>query len=114
MLFHVSCALEYAARFPSTLILNVHAQRSPSQTVLEETFAVEPPVKVSEFSSEGSDNRFVRLETGAHEILKVEYRAAVDCDIQTYAARSIEATPVSELSGSTISVFITLGDAKEE
>ena len=42
MLFHVSCHLEYAVRFPSTLILNVHAQRNASQTILEEQFVVEP------------------------------------------------------------------------
>ena len=48
MLFHVSCSLEYTANFPSTLILNVHAQRNASQTIREEQFVVEPPVRISE------------------------------------------------------------------
>ena len=41
MLFNVACDLEYTARFPSTLILNVHAQRNASQAILEETFVHE-------------------------------------------------------------------------
>ena len=43
--FDVSCRLEYAVSFPSTLILNVHAQRNASQTVMDEHFAVEPRVQ---------------------------------------------------------------------
>lgn len=102
MRFNVSCELEYTARMPSTLILNVHAQRNGSQTVLEERFAVEPTVAISEFSPDGTDNRFIRLETGQHRALTVSYQAAVDCDYQTYSARTVEATPVAELSGAAI------------
>ena len=102
MLFHVSCELEYAVRFPSTFILNIHAQRGGAQTILEEQFTVKPRLKVSEFTPEGSDNRFVRLETGRHKHLSIAYSASVECDVQTYAAGSVEATPVAELSGSAI------------
>jgi transglutaminase-like putative cysteine protease len=102
MLFHVSCSLEYTANFPSTLILNVHAQRNASQTIREEQFVVEPPVRISEFTPEGSDSRFVLLKTGPHKQISVSYTAAVDCDFQLYRAASVEATPVAELSGSAI------------
>lgn len=102
MLFQVSCELEYEARFPSTLILNIHAQRNASQTILDEQFSIEPRVKAHEFTPEGGENRFLRLETGQHKSLQVKYAATVDCDFQTYAARAVEPTPVSELTGSTI------------
>src|SRR4051812_3009629 len=102
MLFYVSCDLEYTARFPSTLILNVHAQRNASQTIVEERFVVEPRVKTSEFTPDGGDNRLVRLKTGRHKKLSISYSAAVKCDIQVYSAGSVEATPVAELSGSTV------------
>ena len=36
MLFRVSAELEYEAKFPSTLILNIHAQRNASQAILDE------------------------------------------------------------------------------
>ena len=102
MLFHVSCALEYAIRFPSTLILNFHAQRTAAQTVLQEEFTIEPKVRVSEFTADGTENRFVRLETGRHKKLAITYAATVECDYQTYKAGTVEATPVAELNSSVI------------
>jgi transglutaminase-like putative cysteine protease len=102
MLFHVSCDLEYTAQFPTTIILNVHAQRNLSQTILDEQFVVKPRVKFSEFMPDGSDNRFIRLRTGRHKKLAISYSASVECDFQRYAAGTVAATPVAELNGSTI------------
>jgi len=102
MMFHVGCELDYAASVASTLILSVHAHRSATQTIVREQFSVEPPVKLTEFSADGTGNRFVRLETGTHEKLNIRYAAEVDCDFQTYGARSVEATPVADLEASTI------------
>ena len=102
MIFQVSCRLEYAIKFPSTLILNVHAQRNASQTVLQEEFVIEPKLRVSEFTAEGTQNRFIRLETGRHKTLSIGYDATVDCDYQTYKVSSVEATPVGELSSAAI------------
>lgn len=102
MLFRVSCELEYAVRFPSTILLSVHAQRNASQTVLEEHFEVEPRIRVGEFTPEGTGNRFIRLKTGRFKKLAVHYKALVSVDYQTYAAGSVEETPVSELSGAEI------------
>src|SRR5258707_1148689 len=73
MRFRVSCELEYTAHFPSTLILNVHAQRSASQAVLDERLVIEPRLKVSEFTADSSDNRFIRLNTGRHKKIAVSY-----------------------------------------
>ena len=102
MLFKVAADLEYEAKFPSTMILNIHAQRSASQTVLHEEFSITPKLKVTEFTVNGTDNRFVRLDTGSTKKFSVSYSAKVDCDFQTYHARSIEPTPVAELAASTI------------
>ena len=102
MLFHVASHLEYAAKFPSTLILNIHAQRSASQVILEEQFSVEPRVKIAEFTAEGTGNRFLRLETGRHKKLTVGYSASVECDFQTYRAGAVEPTPIADLSAASI------------
>ncbi|MEP7246264.1 MAG: transglutaminase family protein [Gammaproteobacteria bacterium] len=102
MLFNVSCHLEYAVSFPSTLILSVHAQRNASQTILEEHFSVEPKVKFSEFAIENTGNRFVRIQTGRRKKLSVHYKASVDCDFRVLTAGKLEHTPVAELSGSEI------------
>lgn len=102
MLFHVSCELEYKVRFPSTLILNIHAQTNGSQAIVDERFDTEPRVPFVVFTAEGSDNRFVRLETGRHRHLTIHYAAGVECDFHVYEAGAVEATPVAELSASTI------------
>lgn len=102
MLFHVASRLEYAVRFPSTLILNIHAQRTPTQTILEESLVVEPGLPAEELVTDGTDNRFVRIGTAAHQNIAISYQASVDCVFDTYSAESVEDTPVSHLSGSTI------------
>jgi transglutaminase-like putative cysteine protease len=100
--FEVSCSLDYVIHFPSTLILNVHAQRSASQSILEERFSVEPHVKVEEFTAEESANRFIRLETGKKKQLSIAYEATVDCQYQVIAANKIDYTPVIEMDRKAI------------
>ncbi|MEP7304338.1 MAG: transglutaminase family protein [Acidobacteriota bacterium] len=102
MRFHVSSELEYRARFPSTLILNIHAQRSASQVIVKEHLAVKPRLKLEEFTQEATGNRFLRLETGRHKKLALKYSATVDCEYQTYRAGAVASTPVSALSAATI------------
>jgi hypothetical protein len=102
MLFNVSCALEYTAKFPSTLILNIQAQRNASQTILAEQLTVTPRVAVSEFALEHNGSRFLRLETGRHKSVAISYSATVDCDVHVYSAGAVEATPVSALESSAI------------
>jgi hypothetical protein len=97
MLFHVSCRLDYAVRFPSTLILNVHAQHNESQTILTEQFGVDPVVPLEHFSVPGSENRFVRLETGDAKSLVVTYSATVDCNHDILAAKNLEEMPIGEI-----------------
>jgi transglutaminase-like putative cysteine protease len=102
MRFHVSSELKYAANFPSTVILNVHAQRNASQVIVQEHLEVVPRIKLEEFTQEATGNRFLRLETGRHKKLAVKYSATVDCEYRTYLAGSVESTLVSQLSAATI------------
>jgi transglutaminase-like putative cysteine protease len=102
MLFNVACELEYAAKFPSTLILNIQAQRNASQTILSEQLTVTPRVQFSEFALEHNGSRFLRLETGRHKSVQIRYTASVDCGVQVYSAGEVEATPVSALDSSAI------------
>lgn len=74
MKFRVASQLRYDVHFPSTIILNIHALRTPTQTVLEETFHVEPYVKTKELTSTNGENRFVRLETQEHQQIQSTLR----------------------------------------
>lgn len=78
MQFHVSSHLEYTVKFPSTLILNIHAQRNSGQTILEESFSVTPNVKAEEFLLDHATNRFMRLETGDAKRLVIDYEATFE------------------------------------
>lgn len=97
MRFHISGHLEYAITFPSTLILNIHAQRSASQTILEENFTVEPYIKVEEFLSDNGENRFIRLNTGKKKELRITYDAKVEVTHELILASKIDQMPVAQL-----------------
>jgi len=97
MLFHVTSSLEYNVRFPSTLMLNIHAQRSASQSVVSERFTVDPPVPFEEFIAQGSDNRFIRLKTGKAKRLTISYQASVECQFHLLPVKTINVVPVAEL-----------------
>src|SRR5262245_6924438 len=98
MQFQVTGELDYAVQFPSTLILNIHAQRSPGQTILEESFSVEPAVTVEEFLiSSGTENRFIRLHTGKRKELRIRYAAKVDNRFELIPEKALENVPVSDL-----------------
>ncbi len=78
MKFNVFTQMEYVVRSPGTLILNVHALRSPHQTLLTEEFTVEPYIKVEELNSAQGENRLMRFETANAGTIKVTYKALVD------------------------------------
>jgi transglutaminase-like putative cysteine protease len=102
MKFDVTCKLEYESELPSTLILNVHAQRNASQSIVHEQLVLEPDLPFEELSPAASDNRFVRIETKRKKSLRVEYRATVDCNYAIVAAATLETTPIAKLEADAI------------
>jgi transglutaminase-like putative cysteine protease len=102
MKFKVSSELEYTVRFPTTFILNIHALRTSTQTVLEETFFIDPFIRVEELLSANGDNRFVRLEVTEPATIKISYSAIVDTYHQVIDHQALEAVPVVQLDGSVL------------
>lgn len=96
MRFQVSGHLEYAIAFPSTLILNIQAQRSAGQVILDERLTIEPAVKVEEFQLDGQ-SRFVRLESGRRKHVTIDYAATVECAFDMVPAHDIDPTPVADM-----------------
>jgi transglutaminase-like putative cysteine protease len=97
MRFSVASTLNYAVAQPSTLILNVHAQRTPSQIVVDEQFTVQPTVKVEELAADVRENRFIRIETGNAKNLTIAYKATVDCEHHLVTADQLNAVPVGKM-----------------
>ena len=78
MKFNVSAEMGYETRSPGTLILNIHALRTQSQAVLEETFTIEPYIKAEELFAVNGENRIIRLEVPENGPVKINYKATVD------------------------------------
>lgn len=78
MKFKVKADLEYEVKSPTTIILNIHALRTPNQSVLEEVFTIDPYMKMEELVSAHGENRFIRVEVPKPSILKINYNATVD------------------------------------
>lgn len=102
MHFQIGSELHYDGLQKSTLILNVHALRTPSQTIIEENFHVEPLVRCEEFLSATGETRFVRLETGKAKTLTIRYSARVETHVSTVHQRDINAVPVAHLDRAVI------------
>jgi transglutaminase-like putative cysteine protease len=97
MKFDVSSSLNYSIRSDSTLILNIHALRTPNQAVLNETFTIEPYVKAEELQSANHANRFIRIEVPAKTELSIAYTATVDNAWKTANYSKVAETPISQL-----------------
>jgi transglutaminase-like putative cysteine protease len=98
MKFNVSAQLEYNISSASTLVLNIHALRTQEQTVLQETFTVNPEVKIEELHNIGGENRLIRLEVPNACQLKVNYNATVNNSFTITNHRKIQEAPISQLT----------------
>jgi len=102
MKFNVFTEMEYTAYSPGTVILNIHALRTPHQTVISETFGIEPYIKVEELVSAQGENRLIRFEIENASSIKVIYKATIDnfCEIKDFD--QIEEIPVAQMDISVL------------
>jgi transglutaminase-like putative cysteine protease len=100
MKFQISAELGYSVNRQSSLLLNIHALRTKHQTVIEETFTIDPYIKVEEILSTQGENRFIRIEVAKAAELKIFYSATVDnyYEINDYSKQKL--VPVSQLDPS--------------
>lgn len=91
MKFEISAELGYTVSNSSALLLNIHALRTPRQTVIEETFTIDPYMKVEEILSVHGENRFIRIELTTAAALTISYKALVDnyCVINDYSDQQL-------------------------
>jgi len=98
MKFNVSSKLQYDVLSSSTIILNIHALRSPQQTVLEERFWIDPYVKWEELIMPNSENRFIKIEIDKKTNIAIDYMALVDTSYKIISQKKIRELSVNELS----------------
>lgn len=108
MKFKVSSELGYYFNSPGTLILNIHALKSPHQQILGESFFVDPWFYFEELISVGADNRFVRVNVTEPSPVKLRYQATVEnsfdvincADLYEVQVRDMDALVLSYLNPS--------------
>jgi transglutaminase-like putative cysteine protease len=97
MKFDVFSEMEYTVNSPGTLILNIHAQRTPNQMVLTEVFIIDPYTKVEELVAEQMHNRLMRFEINEPGNIKVTYKATVDNCCKITDHENLEEIPVPHI-----------------
>ena len=102
MKFDVFTEMEYTARSPGTIILNIHALRTPHQTVISEAFTITPYIKVEELSSTQSENRLVRFEMEQAGSIKVTYKATIDNIYEIKDFSQTEEIPVAKMDAAIL------------
>ncbi|MES2112258.1 MAG: transglutaminase family protein [Bacteroidota bacterium] len=102
MKFNVLTQMEYTSASPGTLILNIHAQRTPHQTVISETFEITPYIKIEELQSINSNNRVVRFEIPENSAITVTYKATIDnyCEIKDYS--NLVEIPIAQMDSDVL------------
>lgn len=97
MKFNVLSEMEYTANSAGTLILNIHALRTPHQTVINEIFNIDPYIKVEELQSAQSENRLIRFEIAQASSIKVLYKATVDTAYEIKNYEQLEEIPIAKM-----------------
>ena len=81
---------------PADFVFNVHAARTPSQTIVVETLDVTPRVEPSMHTDPVLGNRYMRLRAGPGPLV-VRYGATVDIDHHRSNPALLEECPIARL-----------------
>lgn len=102
MKFKVAAQLSYEVKTQATIILNVHALRTPAQTVIDESFVIDPYIKSEEMATIGFDHRLIRFEAAGPVQLNINYSALVDNAFAFIDHNNIRETPINLLDASIL------------
>lgn len=96
MRFSVGCEIQYVVSEETTLILNVEAQRSEGQDVLDEQFSISTGIPAESHVVAETGNRYRRLRLSAGQHL-ITYSAQVETHPHIGDPARIAQVPISEL-----------------
>jgi len=103
MKFRVKGTLGYDVQSPTSFILNIHAMRTTAQTVLDESFHIDPYFKTEELSPATNQNRYMRFEIYKPCHINVSYEAMVETATKISEPKQLNAVPVMQLPPDVIS-----------
>jgi len=103
MKFKIHSDISYQVSMPTTFIFNVHALRTASQQIIEESLVVTPHIAIEEFSYNSGTSRFVRLKADGNTSFVISYTAIVDTHYNLIdQGQEFQTVPVAELDGEII------------
>jgi transglutaminase-like putative cysteine protease len=103
MKFKIHSAISYQVSMPTTFIFNVHALRTASQKIIEESLVITPPITIEEFSYNSGTSRFVRLKSDENTSFDMSYTAIVETHCKVIDQdQELEPVPVADLDGDII------------
>lgn len=82
---------------PADFIFNVHAARTPWQTVVSESFVVTPSQEHVVHTDDALGNRYARLRAGPGPV-SVRYQATVDIDHHVESPALLQETPIAGIA----------------
>jgi len=92
-----SIELQYEiAEQPADFVFNVHAARTPSQTIVVETLSVEPRIEPSMHTDPVLGNRYMRLRAGPGPMV-MRYGATVDIDHYRTSPGLLDECPIARM-----------------
>jgi len=103
MKFKIHSDISYQVSTPTTFIFNVHALRTKTQQILEESLIITPQIPIEEFSYNSGTSRFVRLKADGNTSFDISYTAIVDTHYNLIdQGQEFQTVPVAELDGEII------------
>lgn len=103
MKFKIHSDVSYKVSMPTTFIFNVHALRTASQQIMEESLVITPPITIEEFSYNSGTSRFVRLKADGKTSFDMSYTATVNTQYKVIdQGQELQTVPVADLDGDII------------
>lgn len=98
MSFFISSELSYQVDGRSTILLNIHALTSQSQTLVDEKFTVTEGCDCEFFNLGTGQNRFVRIDTKNVSNLLITYEVEAQTNPSSLRIQNIYEVPILEIS----------------
>lgn len=93
----ISSNLEYEISSPATIILNIHALKTSTQTIISEDLDISPHVKYDDLLSVTKENRFLRIEVPEATHLTISYKATVINSYTLTSPGELDDVPLAQL-----------------
>lgn len=97
MKFRVKSTLQYSVKDSSTFVYNISVLQSPTQSIVEENFSIDPRHKTEEFLLNDGSPKSVRVVSGESKSLTVSYSALVDKEYELINKRNLTTVKTSDI-----------------